>query len=164
MDAWDALPPLRRCGARGSAPESPALILFTSGTTGKPKGVVLRHRSIVNNARLSTARIAPPPASVWLNVLPMFHVGGSVTMTLGCLSNLGTQVMLPEFAADAMLDALRRYDVAINNGGADDAARDVPERAFSGRRLSGVGSDRHRRYRDRTGAGARGGQALRRGK
>ena len=114
MDEWDAFATADADAALESAgPETPALILFTSGTTGKPKGVVLRHRSIVNNARLSTARIAPSPGSAWLNVLPMFHVGGSVTMTLGCLSNLGTQVMLPEFSADAMLDALRRYDVAI---------------------------------------------------
>jgi fatty-acyl-CoA synthase len=89
------------------------MILFTSGTTGKPKGVVLRHSGIVNNARLSTARIALEPGAVWLNVLPMFHIGGSVTMTLGCFANLGTQVLLSEFGADAMLDALERYAVNV---------------------------------------------------
>jgi fatty-acyl-CoA synthase len=89
------------------------MILFTSGTTGKPKGVVLRHSGIVNNARLSTARIALDPGAVWLNVLPMFHIGGSVTMTLGCFANFGTQVLLSEFTADAMLDALARYGVNV---------------------------------------------------
>jgi len=94
-------------------PDAPAMILFTSGTTGKPKGVVLRHSGIVNNARFSTARIALEPGAVWLNVLPMFHIGGSVTMTLGCFANLGTQVLLSEFSADAMLDALQRYAVKV---------------------------------------------------
>jgi fatty-acyl-CoA synthase len=95
------------------APDAPAMILFTSGTTGKPKGVVLRHSGIVNNARLSTARIAVEPGTVWLNVLPMFHIGGSVTMTLGCFANLGTQVLLSEFGADSMLDSLQRYGVGV---------------------------------------------------
>jgi fatty-acyl-CoA synthase len=97
----------------GVRPDAPAMILFTSGTTGKPKGVVLRHSGIVNNARLSTARIALEPGAVWLNVLPMFQIGGSVTMTLGCFANLGTQVLLPEFSADGMLDTLQRYGVAV---------------------------------------------------
>ena len=74
---------------------------------------MLRHSGIVNNARFSTARIALEPGAVWLNVLPMFHIGGSVTMTLGCFANLGTQVLLAEFSADAMLDALQRYAVTV---------------------------------------------------
>jgi fatty-acyl-CoA synthase len=95
------------------APCSPALIVFTSGTTGKPKGVVLSHRGIVNNARLCNERLALSLGSVWLNVLPMFHIGGTVTMTLGCMANMGTQVLLPEFGAEAMLKALSRYKVTI---------------------------------------------------
>jgi fatty-acyl-CoA synthase len=95
------------------SPGSAAMILFTSGTTGKPKGVVLHHEGIVNNARFSTARISAAPTSVWLNVLPMFHIGGSVTMTLGCIADVGTQVLLPEFSAAAMLDALQRYRVTV---------------------------------------------------
>ncbi len=114
MDEWtafvtgagDAVLPQVRADAA-------AMILFTSGTTGKPKGAILEHRGIVNNARLSTERLQIAPGSAWLNMLPMFHVGGSVTMTLGCLSNLGTQVLLAEFSAEAMLDAIERYRVAV---------------------------------------------------
>jgi fatty-acyl-CoA synthase len=114
MDEWDAFAPREPIGAESVvAHDSPALILFTSGTTGKPKGVVLSHRGIVNNAILSTRRLALDPGEVWLNVLPMFHVGGSVTMTLGCISNLGTQVLLPDFSADAMLDTLSGHRVTV---------------------------------------------------
>jgi fatty-acyl-CoA synthase len=95
------------------AAAAPAMILYTSGTTGKPKGAVLKHAGIVNNARLAAARLELPAASVWLNMLPMFHIGGSVTMTLGCIANLGTQVLLPDFSAEAMLDALERYTVRV---------------------------------------------------
>jgi len=94
-------------------PDAPALILFTSGTTGKPKGAVLRHAGLVNNATYSSQRINMPLHSVWLNVLPMFHIGGSVTMTIGCLANEGTQVLMPEFAPDAMLDYFERYRVNV---------------------------------------------------
>ncbi|WP_428313002.1 class I adenylate-forming enzyme family protein [Hydrocarboniphaga sp.] len=114
LDQWDEF-------VAGAAPRSlpvvpsdaPVMILFTSGTTGRPKGAMLRHAGIVNNARFTAGRLDVPAGSVWLNLLPMFHVGGSVTMTLGCLSNLGTQVLVPEFSAEAMLDALQRYAVRV---------------------------------------------------
>jgi fatty-acyl-CoA synthase len=95
------------------APESAALVLFTSGSTGKPKAAVLHHAGIVNNAALTARQLGARKSGVWLNVLPMFHVGGSVTMTLGCMSLLGTQVLLTEFSVDAMLDALARYRVTL---------------------------------------------------
>lgn len=94
-------------------PETPALIIFTSGTTGKPKGAILSHAGVVNNARFTQARIGMTEGAAWLTVMPMFHVGGSVTMTLGCMASLGTQVLLPEFNPEAMLDALERYRVRM---------------------------------------------------
>jgi fatty-acyl-CoA synthase len=114
LDQWKAFTTdPRRVTLPDVAPDSPALILFTSGTTGKPKGAVLRHAGLVNNAMYSSNRIDMPRHSIWLNVLPMFHVGGSVTMTIGCLTNHGTQILLPEFAPDAMLDAFERYRVQV---------------------------------------------------
>jgi fatty-acyl-CoA synthase len=95
------------------APEAPALVLFTSGSTGKPKAAVLSHAGILNNAALTAQRLGVPPGTVWLNTLPMFHIGGAGTLTLGCLANAGTQVMLPAFSPEAMLDTLERYKVGI---------------------------------------------------
>jgi fatty-acyl-CoA synthase len=114
MDEWNAFL-ARRCNSPLPVvvPTAPSLVLFTSGTTGKPKGVVLSHRGIVNNARLSNERLDLPNSSSWLNVLPMFHVGGSVTMTLGCIANLGTHVLLAEFNAEAMLDAISRHRATV---------------------------------------------------
>src|SRR3546814_3029245 len=73
------------------SPDDDAMILYTSGTTGVPKGVVLRHRGIVNNALLGSERYEIADRLPWLGVLPLFHVGGSVTSTLGCISRLGAR-------------------------------------------------------------------------
>ncbi|HEX5805341.1 MAG TPA: AMP-binding protein [Macromonas sp.] len=116
LDQWADF--VQRAGGRtvplpAVSPDGCALIVFTSGTTGKPKGAMLRHAGVVNNARLTNRRMEVAPGSTWLNMLPMFHVGGSVTMTLGCFANQGTQVLLPEFSPEGMLDALQRYAVNI---------------------------------------------------
>ena len=94
-------------------PGAPALILFTSGTTGKPKGAVLTHRSIVNNAFFGSARYQLGDGAVWLSPLPLFHVGGSVTATLACISRVGTQVLMSGFDADGTLAALHTHGVNI---------------------------------------------------
>ena len=106
-------------GARNPAPlpsvpaDSAALILFTSGTTGKPKGVVLSHRGIINNSRIALERYQLKEGSVWLAVLPFFHVGGSVTNTIGCLSNRGTQAVMSEFNPEVMLRAIATYQANL---------------------------------------------------
>jgi fatty-acyl-CoA synthase len=80
--------------------------VFTSGTTGAPKGVVLTHAGIVSNAQRVTSRYRLSEGSIWLNTLPLFHVGGSVNMTLGCMCNVGTHVMFPEFNAERTLRSI----------------------------------------------------------
>ena len=49
------------------SPHASAQIQYTSGTTGSPKGAVLHHRGIVNNARLYTARLGLEPGNVQLS-------------------------------------------------------------------------------------------------
>jgi len=79
-------------------PEDPAQIQYTSGTTGRPKGAVLRHRGITNNARLSYVRAFDmQPGEVFINPMPLFHTAGCVQGTLAPLASLGTQVLLPGF-------------------------------------------------------------------
>lgn len=114
MDKWEEfLADARPVALPEVAPEAPALVLFTSGSTGKPKAAVLSHAGILNNAASTARRLGVPPGTVWLNTLPMFHIGGAGTLTLGCLANAGTQVMLPAFSPEAMLEMLQRYQVGI---------------------------------------------------
>lgn len=63
-------------------PNDPAIILFTSGSEGTPKGVVLSHRNIVANALQAEARIEFSPADTLFNVLPAFHCFGLTGGTL----------------------------------------------------------------------------------
>ncbi|CAB3686899.1 putative sulfoacetate--CoA ligase [Achromobacter mucicolens] len=55
------------------APEAPGLLLFTSGSTGNPKGVLLSHRGIVNNARGVLAHTGLTPGDRLLHVMPLHH-------------------------------------------------------------------------------------------
>jgi acyl-[acyl-carrier-protein]-phospholipid O-acyltransferase/long-chain-fatty-acid--[acyl-carrier-protein] ligase len=68
-------------------PDAPAVILFTSGSEGMPKGVVLSHRNINANRHQVAARIAFDSADTAFNALPVFHAlgltGGTLLPLLG---------------------------------------------------------------------------------
>ncbi|PPD50682.1 MAG: acyl-[ACP]--phospholipid O-acyltransferase [Methylobacter sp.] len=63
-------------------PDSPAVVLFTSGSEGVPKGVVLSHSNILANHKQIASRISFTPQDVVLNFLPMFHSFGFTVGTL----------------------------------------------------------------------------------
>ncbi len=70
--------------------DTPRVILFTSGTTGRPKGAVLTEGNFRASARASEANLGAHPAPCWLGTLPLFHVGGLAMLTRtaydgGCL-------------------------------------------------------------------------------
>ena len=87
-------------------PDAPAQIQYTSGTTGFPKGAVLHHRGIVNNARLYTARLGVGPGSVQLSAMPLFHTAGCVMSVLGAVVTRGTLILPPYFDPGLMLDLI----------------------------------------------------------
>ncbi|HSR72917.1 MAG TPA: AMP-binding protein, partial [Kiloniellales bacterium] len=60
----------------GSVPEDPAVVLFTSGSEGAPKGVALSHRNILANCNQLAARVDFSPADRVFNPLPIFHAFG----------------------------------------------------------------------------------------
>lgn len=61
---------------RASLPHDPAVVLFTSGSEGTPKGVVLSHANILTNCRQLAARVDFSPTDIVLNALPIFHSFG----------------------------------------------------------------------------------------
>ncbi len=81
-------------------PNDAAQIQYTSGTTGFPKGAVLSHKSLVNNARLFCTRKQVSPHSVWANFMPLFHTAGCATGALGCLQAACKMLLIKRFDAD----------------------------------------------------------------
>jgi fatty-acyl-CoA synthase len=91
--------------------DSPAQIQYTSGTTGFPKGAMLRHRGIVNNARLMGERLAMTADDVSLNFMPMFHTGGCVCGTLIPIAFGARHVILGGFDAATVLRVVEQERV-----------------------------------------------------
>jgi acyl-[acyl-carrier-protein]-phospholipid O-acyltransferase/long-chain-fatty-acid--[acyl-carrier-protein] ligase len=67
---------------RNISPDAPGVILFTSGSEGLPKGVVLTHRNLLANCRQLSARIDFNASDIVLNALPVFHSFGLTGGTL----------------------------------------------------------------------------------
>jgi fatty-acyl-CoA synthase len=97
-------------------PASPAQILYTSGTTGRPKAAVLTHRGLTNNARLAAGAIGLRAGDVLVNPMPYFHVAGCGMITLGLVQTLGTQVVMPRFDPAAQLELIETHRGTIIGG------------------------------------------------
>ncbi len=85
---------------------APLLIVYTSGTTGRPKGAVLRQEALVWNAVMSQHMHDMTAADHILTVLPLFHVGGLNIQTTPALQLGATVTLHARFAPDAVLNAL----------------------------------------------------------
>ena len=89
------------------------MLQYTSGTTGNPKGVLLRHKSLINVAKLTFEALSVPDGSVCLNPLPMFHTAGCVIATLGPLWIGGTVILVDRFSPVPVLQALHTEKVSV---------------------------------------------------
>jgi len=102
-----AADPVRPTPACGAIPESIACILYTSGTTGKAKGVMLSHRAILSTVAPTAERGGLAPGDVMLSTLPLFWVAGLVIRALPTLASGAALLTMEAFSADALVDALR---------------------------------------------------------
>ncbi len=98
------------------SPDDAAQIQYTSGTTGFPKGAVLRHRGITNNARFCAQALQAAPGDVWVNPMPLFHTAGCVLLTLGPVQGLFTQVLVPGFEPGLVLNMQESEHGALFGG------------------------------------------------
>jgi long-chain acyl-CoA synthetase len=93
-----------------------AVILYTSGTTGQPKGAELTHSNMVHNALLANRLFGLHPHDVHLVALPLFHsFGQSVQMNAGFATG-ATIVMLPRFDAGQALSLMEQEGVTFFAG------------------------------------------------
>ena len=144
-----------------------AVILYTSGTTGQPKGAELRHRNMRDNALAGEALFganAEDP-DTYLCVLPLFHSFGQSVIQNGGFAYGGTVVMLPRFEAGPALQLMAANKVTFFAGvptmywgllGAlDDSGVDVKELAANLRVAAAGGSalpvEVHKEFEQRFG-------------
>jgi fatty-acyl-CoA synthase len=119
-------------------PDDAAQIQYTSGTTGFPKGAVLRHRGITNNARFWTEVLQGGPGDIWVNTMPLFHTAGCVLLTLGAVQGLFTQVLPPGFDPGLVLHLIESERGTLFGGVPTMLLAQLDHPDFPGRDLSSV--------------------------
>ncbi len=95
------------------SPDDTALILYTSGTTGQPKGVELTHRNLASNCKNTIAALDIDPQQRFLNVLPPFHIFG-LTATVLVPMYMGACVYaVPRFSPAVVVRTVAKQRITI---------------------------------------------------
>jgi long-chain acyl-CoA synthetase len=90
-----------------------AVLLYTSGTTGEPKGVRLTHHNVLSNIEASVQAFGVMPSDVMLGILPLFHTF-ALTATMGIPLHVGaTFVTQVRFIPSEALEAIERHKVTL---------------------------------------------------
>jgi fatty-acyl-CoA synthase len=97
-------------------PGDPAQIQYTSGTTGFPKGALLHHRGLTNNARIFSTLSGARAGDVYVSPFPMFHTAGCVIGTLGTLQAGMRHVPVLAFDPSLMLELIETERATIALG------------------------------------------------
>jgi fatty-acyl-CoA synthase len=91
-----------------------AQLYYTSGTTGRQKGVILTHRNVVHHSLGTIAELKMTDEDVWLHAAPMFHLADAwATWAVTWVG--GTHVMVPEFDSGAAIEIMQREKVTLTN-------------------------------------------------
>ncbi len=99
-----------------SRPDDPAMIIYSSGTTGEPKGIVLGHRQLIANAELTIKALDYNTDDRFLTILPSFHLFGYSYDFLYCGLVGACMVVLPSFDADMALKLMQRHRITVLAG------------------------------------------------
>jgi fatty-acyl-CoA synthase len=83
-------------------PIAVAALLYTSGTTGFPKGALLSHRAMMMVGTNSATRLGLEAGGRWTSIIPLFHCAGCILNLLGCLSHGAAYVGVPSFDPENM--------------------------------------------------------------
>lgn len=90
-------------------PTDPVQVQYTSGTTGFPKGAILHHKGIVNEAAFVGERAGMGADGVCINAMPMYHIGGGAVTELQTIAAHGTYIVMPAFDPALTLELFEAY-------------------------------------------------------
>ncbi|HEX5658962.1 MAG TPA: long-chain fatty acid--CoA ligase [Polyangiales bacterium] len=100
-----------------TSPSDTAVVLYTSGTTGRPKGAELTHFSMFYNGEYAGTKILPAePDGVALCTLPLFHSFGQTSVMNATLYKDNTLVLLPKFDPKSAFELMHKHKVTVFQG------------------------------------------------
>ncbi|MET8766941.1 AMP-binding protein [Streptomyces sp. NPDC004658] len=112
-DADDLVAVARQGGrapeGRSPRPDDIALISYTSGTSGTPKGATNTHANVMYNAERQATGLGLPEAPVYYALAPLFHITGMVCQFGACLNSAGTLVLTYRFEPGVVLEAFAEH-------------------------------------------------------
>jgi len=115
LEAMASQPPLENL--HPTLPTDTAVVLYTSGTTGKPKGAELTHSNLFLNCSVVVPRLMPFDSElVTIATLPLFHSFGQTAVQNVSIAAGGTITMLPRFTAADALQIMERDRVSVFAG------------------------------------------------
>jgi long-chain acyl-CoA synthetase len=159
VSSWDSKVPL----AVGPEPGDVALLMYTSGTTGAPKGVLLDHRNLLANARNISHEHRLGTADRAFAALPLYHINGLVVTLLAPLFHGGSVVMSTRFSARTYWRDVARHGctwinvvptiVAYLLNNEETCAYDLSALRFCRSASAALPVDHHRAFEARFGVG-----------
>ncbi|HEX3012185.1 MAG TPA: class I adenylate-forming enzyme family protein [Syntrophomonadaceae bacterium] len=96
LDTWDGL-----------------LTVYTSGTTGKPKGALMSHRNIIISCLVESDEMDNKPDSVWMAQLPCNHVGEATELAITPMMTGAKVILLPKFSPHKTLELIEKERISI---------------------------------------------------
>jgi fatty-acyl-CoA synthase len=112
-----------RLRGRASPGELPAVrardiaaLLYTSGTTGFPKGALLTHGAMLANAWGTSQRLGVTAGDRWTSIIPLFHCAGCILNLLGSLQCGGAYVGVPAFDPVVLFEIIERERCTLLSG------------------------------------------------
>lgn len=94
-------------------PQDVAVIFYTSGTTGHPKGAMLTHENLYSNALATAETYEYVESDVIVFGMPMFHSSGQTNAMNAAFSAGAALVMIPRFSPDSVFEAFRSFPVSV---------------------------------------------------
>jgi long-chain acyl-CoA synthetase len=145
-------------------PDADALLMYTSGTTGVPKGVLLTHKNLLENARNITREHHLSETDRVLGSLPLYHINGLVVTVITPLIHGGSVAMQPRFSAINFWQNASRYECTwlnvvptiisyLLNSESDREGVDLSRLRFCRSASSALPPEHHRQFEDKFGIG-----------